>query len=66
MGAALFAHSVTFLSISCFDQMYVFFWMIVGCLRAMLKAPEDAGADSEPEWDTEQNRVGSGSRQATW
>lgn len=66
MGAALFAHSVTFLSISYFDQMYVFFWMIVGSLPAMLKAPEDAGTDSEPEWDTEQNRVGSGSRQATW
>jgi hypothetical protein len=66
VGAALFAHSVTFLSISYFDQMYVFFWMIVGCVPAMLNAPEDAGADLEPEWDTEQNREGNGSRQATW
>jgi hypothetical protein len=66
VGAALFAHSVTFLSISYFDQMFVFFWMIVGCLPAMMNAREDAGADFEPEWDTEQNREGNGSRQATW
>ena len=36
VGAALFAHSVTFLSISYFDQMYVFFWIIVGSLPAIL------------------------------
>lgn len=36
IGATLFAHSVTFLSISYFDQMYVFFWIVVGSLPAIL------------------------------
>jgi hypothetical protein len=66
VGAALFAHSVTFLSISYFDQMYVFFWMIVGCLPALLNTPADAGADVEPEWDTAPNRGGRGSQPVPW
>ena len=65
LGAALFAHSVTFLSISYFDQMYVFFWIVVGCLPAMLGAPADAGSDTDTELAPEQGREGNGSRQAT-
>ncbi len=53
VGVAFFAHSVTFLSISYFDQMYVFFWMVVGGLPALLAAPQDAShpahdANDEP------------------
>lgn len=53
VGAALFAHSVTFLSISYFDQMYVFFWIIVGSLPAILsKLP----AEEESEiYDSSEN-----------
>jgi hypothetical protein len=65
-GAAIFAHSVTFLSISYFDQMYVFFWMIVGCIPAILNAPADALTEFEPEWDPHLNRGDGGSQQATW
>jgi hypothetical protein len=60
VGAALFAHSVTFLSISYFDQMYVFFWMIVGCLPAMLNAPAADGPGVDAVSDTDPNRGDSG------
>lgn len=46
LGVALFAHAVTFLSISYFDQMYVFFWMLIGGLTGFLA---DAGDDEDGE-----------------
>lgn len=46
VGATLFAHSVTFLSISYFDQMYVFFWIVVGSLPAILSV---IPTEEEPE-----------------
>ena len=48
VGATLFAHSVTFLSISYFDQMYVFFWIVIGGLPAMLSGTEDENI-SDPD-----------------
>lgn len=30
LGSALFAHAITFLSISYFDQIYIFFWGLIG------------------------------------
>ncbi|MEO7339327.1 MAG: hypothetical protein ABI073_00455 [Luteolibacter sp.] len=46
LGAAFFAHGVTFLSISYFDQMYVFFWVLVGGMTGFLKA-EDRATDED-------------------
>lgn len=55
VGATLFAHSITFLSISYFDQMYVFFWIVVGSLPAILsKIP----AEEEPEIDASPENCG--------
>ena len=36
LGSALFAHAVTFLSISYFDQIYVFFWGLIGGLTGFV------------------------------
>lgn len=41
LGSVLFAHAVTFLSISYFDQIYVFFWGLLGGLTGFLTPPED-------------------------
>jgi hypothetical protein len=41
--------------------MYVFFWIIVGCLPSLLNDPAEAGASFKPEWDDAQNWGGSGS-----
>jgi hypothetical protein len=41
IGALLFAQCVTFLSISYFDQMYVFFWIVIGGLPAILAEQEE-------------------------
>lgn len=41
LGAVLFAHAITFLSISYFDQIYVFFWGLLGGLTGFLTPPED-------------------------
>ena len=40
LASAFFAHGVTFLSISYFDQMYVFFWVLVGGMTGFLNAGE--------------------------
>lgn len=46
VGACLFAHAITFLSISYFDQMYVFYWMLVGGLSGfVLREPAAAAAE---------------------
>lgn len=52
LGAALFSHAVTFLSISYFDQMYVFFWSLLGGLTGFLTAShaeEDEDVEEMPE-----------------
>jgi hypothetical protein len=52
IGATLLAHALTFLSISYFDQIHVFFWGLVGGLTGMLtrRGPEaDPGYDEIPE-----------------
>ncbi|MEM1082942.1 MAG: hypothetical protein AAGI48_02385 [Verrucomicrobiota bacterium] len=36
--SAIIAHAITFLSISYFDQIYVFFWVLIGALPAFLTA----------------------------
>jgi hypothetical protein len=41
LGAVLFAHAITFLSISYFDQIYVFFWGLLGGLTGFLTPPKD-------------------------
>lgn len=63
VGSALFAHSITFLSISYFDQMYVFFWIIVGSLPALLAAaPAPESVDSESvltdSWEMPSSNMG--------
>lgn len=35
IGAAFGAHSITFLSISYYDQMFVFFWLLVGMIATI-------------------------------
>lgn len=47
VGAAMAAHAVTFLSISYYDQMYVFFWILVGLISTFpqlaVQTEEDDG-----------------------
>lgn len=47
LGSALFAHAVTFLSISYFDQIYVFFWGLIGGLMGFLNV-DSAQETGEP------------------
>lgn len=47
VGSALFAHAVTFLSISYFDQIYVFFWGLIGGLTGFVAATEAASEEQE-------------------
>jgi hypothetical protein len=44
VGAVVFAHAVTFLSVSYFDQMYVFFWFLIGAVPALVAASKTATA----------------------
>lgn len=71
LGSALFAHSITFLSISYFDQIYVFFWGLIGGVVGFVApdatevagfsedepAPQSAGAEAaDPYWGSGQCR----------
>jgi hypothetical protein len=49
VGAALFAHGITFLSISYFDQMYVFFWILIGGLTGFLNLDGISSTSEEKE-----------------
>ncbi|MCB1131937.1 MAG: hypothetical protein KDN05_12465, partial [Verrucomicrobiae bacterium] len=57
VGSAIFAHSITFLSISYFDQISMFFWGLLGGLTGFLALPDarriengDTGRDEvEPQ-----------------
>lgn len=44
VGSALFAHAVTFLSVSYFDQMFVFFWLVIGMVPELLGLSESVPA----------------------
>lgn len=46
-GSALFAHSITFLSISYYDQMYVLFYLLIAAIPALAGLAESP-EDSEP------------------
>jgi hypothetical protein len=48
LGAVFFAHAITFLSISYFDQIYVFFWGLLGGLTGFLTPSE---AEQEQDLD---------------
>lgn len=56
IGSAMGAHAITFLSISYYDQMYVFFWSLVGMCSALpLGLGDDVGddgPDAEPDMET--------------
>ncbi len=49
LGSALFAHAITFLSISYFDQIYVFFWGLIGGLMGFVvsNAPRETSSLEE-------------------
>ena len=49
VGAVLFAHGITFLSISYFDQMYVFFWILIGGLTGFLNLDGISNSSEEVE-----------------
>jgi hypothetical protein len=38
-GTSLAAHAVSFISISYFDQMYIFFYMLLGCIPGLVSTP---------------------------
>jgi len=46
LGAALFAHAISFLSISYFDQTYVLFWLLIGALPGVGPALSESFASS--------------------
>lgn len=41
-GSALFAHTLTFFTISYFDQLYVFFYMLIAAVPILVRAPAPA------------------------
>jgi hypothetical protein len=41
LGSALAAHAVTFLSISYFDQMHVFYWALIGGMSGFIGMEEN-------------------------
>ena len=49
LGSVLFAHAITFLSISYFDQIYVFFWGLIGGLMGFVasKDPQETSSLEE-------------------
>lgn len=66
VGSTIFAHSITFLSISYFDQISVFFWGLLGGLTGFLILPENgkhrtATLDHDPD-DSEYPRMDSTGR----
>lgn len=50
VGACLFAHAITFLSISYFDQMYVFYWMVIGGLSGFIVRSEEPVIEDDPSF----------------
>lgn len=48
VGSVLFAHAITFLSVSYFDQMYVLFWALVGLVPKLASVPDAAPAAARP------------------
>ncbi|MGD7651638.1 MAG: O-antigen ligase family protein [Verrucomicrobiales bacterium] len=53
VGSALFAHTITFLSISYFDQMSVFFWLLVGGLPGFISDSSGPAGEEPEDWDDE-------------
>ncbi|MEP4078159.1 hypothetical protein [Haloferula sp.] len=53
VASVLIAHSITFLSISYFDQIYVFFWMLIGGISAFLVSGDEEEDDEEEEEEPE-------------
>jgi hypothetical protein len=56
IGAAMGAHAVTFLSISYYDQMFVFFWLLVGMVSTIpgtdfCHDEEESPCDEPPSTD---------------
>ena len=52
VGSALFAHALSFLSVSYFDQMYAMFYLMVGAVPgvvALLNDPSEGG-DAQPSY----------------
>jgi O-antigen ligase len=50
LGTALFAHALSFVSISYFDQMYVLFYLLVGGIAGIQEYVDDAvSAEEENE-----------------
>jgi hypothetical protein len=41
LASALAAHAVTFLSISYFDQMHVFYWVLIGGMSGFIGIEEN-------------------------
>lgn len=55
IGSALFAHAVSFLSVSYFDQMYVHFYLLLGLIPSVTLMHS---ADEAEEWETGHNQAG--------
>ncbi len=49
LGSTMFAHAVTFLSISYYDQIYVFFWGLIGGLAGFIATGEKESSDKSDE-----------------
>jgi hypothetical protein len=46
-GASLATHAISFFSISYFDQMYVFFYLLIGAIPGIVRTPIEAAS---PDW----------------
>ena len=51
VGGTLFAHSLTFLSVSYFDQTYVLPWLVIGMVPGLCSASTPAADESTPDED---------------